>query len=184
MDEHELIGFLNDISKKDENAFRQLYDITHKKVFHYLYRMVNNQHMAEDLLIETYTEVWKTAKNYRSLAKVSTWIIGIARNMAMNEFRKNPTKESELDEDTPFPAHQFIDCKNAEASKILEDALNRLSVKHREVLDLVFLQGMNYEDVSHIIQVPVNTVKTRVFYAKENLKRTLTQMGIEKDDLI
>jgi len=184
MNEDQLIGLIYDIARKDENAFKTLYELTNKKVYQYLFRLTYNQHMAEDLLIETYTEVWKVAKNYRSQAKVLTWMIGISRNIAMNDFRRKKMKEWDLDEDTAIPPEQFIAYKNTEISLILGDALNRLSIKHREVLDLVFLQGMGYEEISCIINIPINTVKTRVFYAKENLKRTLTQMGIEKDDIL
>jgi len=140
--------------------------------------------MAEDMMIDTYTEVWKSAKRFRGESKVLTWIIGISRNLAMNEFRKNRIKEHELNENMMIQPEQFHNCAGAEITQILEDALTRLPNNHREVLDLIFLQEMNYEDISQIINIPVNTVKTRVYYAKEKLRDILNFMGVTKDDLL
>jgi RNA polymerase sigma-70 factor, ECF subfamily len=173
------------VGKGDAQAFEQLYEATNKRVFQYLCRFTNDRHLAEDLTMDTYTEVWKSAGRFRGESKVATWMIGIARNMAMNEFRKNgKIKLQELDEDITDPPAQFHACAGTETTKILAEALNRLPVSHREILDLVFLQGMNYEDISQIVDIPLNTVKTRVFYAKEKLRNALRFMGVTKDDLI
>jgi RNA polymerase sigma-70 factor (ECF subfamily) len=55
--------------------------------------------------------------------------------------------------------------------ELIQKAMMNLSLKHREVLNLVFFQEMTYKEVSLILKIPVNTVKTRVFYAKEELKK-------------
>jgi RNA polymerase sigma-70 factor (ECF subfamily) len=176
---------LRDVGKGDANAFEQLYETTNKKVFQYLCRFTNDHHLAEDLTMDTYAEVWKSAGRFRGESRVATWMIGIARNMAMNEFRKNNRiRIQELDEDITDPPEQFHVCAGTETTQILTDALNRLPVRHREILDLVFLQDMNYEDISQIVDIPLNTVKTRVFYAKEKLRDILRLMGVAKDDVI
>jgi RNA polymerase sigma-70 factor, ECF subfamily len=184
MDIDNLDVLIKHTAKGEEESFKQLYELTHKKVFQYLYRLLKNQHTAEDLLIEAYTEVWKTANKFRGEAKVLTWIIGIARNVAMNEMRKNKMPEIELDEGISSQPAQFTDCVGSQTTQILRDALNKLSLNHREALDLVFLQGMQYEEISHVMNIPVNTVKTRVFYAKERLKDVFGMMGVAKDDLL
>ena len=105
--------------------------------------------------------------------------------MAMNEFRKNnKMRTQELDEGMSDPPEQFHACAGKETTQILAEALNHLPGSHREILDLVFLQGMNYEDISRIVDIPLNTVKTRVFHAKEKLRNALRLMGVTKDDLI
>jgi RNA polymerase sigma-70 factor (ECF subfamily) len=168
----------------DEDAFRQLYEMTNRKVYNYLYRMVNNQHMAEDLLIETFTEVWKSARGFRAESKGLTWMIGIARHRAMNALRGNRNREDDIDDNIEDPPAQMNTCAASEAAVILETALNRLPPTHREVLDLIFFQGLVYEDVARVTGIPLNTVKTRVFYAKDKLKGILSSMGIAKDDLV
>ncbi len=171
------------VSKEDESAFRQVYEATHKKTFQYLFRFTNSREMAEDLMIDTYTEVWKSAKKFGGRSKVSTWIIGIARNLAMSHFRKN-IGEDELDEDISCAPTQFAAKADCERSDVLGKALDLLSPKHREVLDLVFLQEMSYEEISEVIGIPVNTVKTRVFYAKDKLREVFDSMGIKRDDVL
>jgi RNA polymerase sigma-70 factor, ECF subfamily len=176
---------LKDVGKGDAQAFEQLYEATNKRVFQYLCRFTNDRHLAEDLTMDTYAEVWKAAGRFRGESKVATWMIGIARNMAMNEFRKNKTmRTQELDEQMSDPPAQFHACAGTETTQILAEALNRLPISHREIIDLVFLQGMNYEDISQIVEIPLNTVKTRVFYAKEKLRDALHLMGVTKDDLL
>ncbi len=82
------LKLLKGVSRGDEEAFRKLYDLTHKKVYFHLYRLLKGKEAAEDVLVETYTEVWRGAKNFKGKSMVSTWIMGIARNLAMNELRK------------------------------------------------------------------------------------------------
>ncbi len=175
---------LEQAAQGDENAFKDLYELTNRMVFQYLYRLTNDRQRAEDVMIDAYTEAWRCAKKFRGRSKVTTWLIGIARNLAMSEFRRNRMYEDELEEEIPYAAGQLSAVETAEKSGIMEKALNRLPLKHREILDLVFLQGMGYEDVSRIVGIPVNTVKTRVFHAKDKLKQILKTMGVEKDDLI
>ena len=183
-EEDAVTGLIKAVSRGDEEAFKQLYETTHKKVFQYLYRFTHGHNMAEDLVVDTYVQVWKSAKSFRNESKAMTWIIGISRNIAMNEIRKNKMKEYELNEDIMSPPEQFHNCAGSEITRVLGDALNRLPDNHREILDLVFLQEMNYEDISRIIDIPVNTVKSRVFYAKEKMRDVLKFMGVTKDDLV
>src|SRR4030042_4772307 len=82
------VELLERVSRGDEEAFRQLYDLTHKKVYFYLYRLLKGKETAEDILVETYTEVWRCAKNFKGKEQVTTWMMAIARNLAMNELRK------------------------------------------------------------------------------------------------
>lgn len=175
---------LKKVSRGDEEAFRELYDITHKKVFFYLYRLIQDRDEAEDILIDVFTEVWKGARNYEGRAQVRTWILAIARNRAMKQLRKKRTHEEKSIDDYPhlsdgdMPNVELIDRK-----RILKDALSKISDKHREMLDLVFFHEMNYHEVSEILHIPVNTVKTRVFYAKETLRKAFAQMGVKRDDI-
>jgi RNA polymerase sigma-70 factor (ECF subfamily) len=172
------------IAGGDEHAFRQLYDCTCEKTFRYLFRLTADRQAAEDLMIDTYTQVWKSAGQFGGRSRVQTWIIGIARNLAMSDFRKKRWKEVEIGEETPCMPSQFQDCASEERVGRLAEALNRVPLPHREVLDCVFLQDMRYEDISRLMGIPVNTVKTRVFYAKEKMREILRAMGYRKDDLL
>lgn len=77
------------IAKQDEEAFKVLYENTSNKVFKYIYGLVNNKETAEDIMVETYIQVWRSAKNFKGMSKVMTWIFGIARNIALSEIKKH-----------------------------------------------------------------------------------------------
>jgi RNA polymerase sigma-70 factor (ECF subfamily) len=102
----------------------------------------------------------------------------------MNELRKRRMSEIDLDEAIASQPSPFTDCAGSQRTEILRGALNRLSLNHREVLDLVFLQGMHYEEIAKVLHVSVNTVKTRVFYAKDRMRDVFRVMGVGKYDLI
>lgn len=170
------------ISGGDEEAFRKLYDLTHQKVYVYLYRLVHGKETAEDILTETYTEVWRCAKKFKGYSRATTWIMGIARNLAMNELGK--LKRHDNIDNFPNLSNGVIpDPEPMDRQRLLKEAMTKLPIKHREILDLVFFHDMTYPEVSQMLDIPVNTVKTRVFYAKETLRNALSGMGVKKDDL-
>ncbi len=171
------------VSKGDEKAFRQLYDNTYGKVSLYLHRLISDDSLVEDVLIETYAAVWKGAKNFKGKSKVSTWIIGIARNIAMNELRKLKKPHEDIDAHYDIADNSLPDTESFDRPALIKKALSKLSVKHREVLDLVFFNEMKYPEVSELLDVPLSTVKTRVFYAKDALKDVLEHMGVNKNEL-
>ncbi len=170
----------------DENAFRELYDLTNKAVYFYLYRLLKDRESAEDVQIDVFTQVWKGAKKFKGKSKVTTWIFGIARNLAMNELRKrkyhvNIDDYPEMTQDNS--TDQGPDLEAMDQKKIIKNAMSKISSKHQEVLDLVFFHEMNYQEISDTLHVSVNTVKTRVFYAKSAFKKKLKQLRVYDDDI-
>lgn len=171
------------ISSGNEVAFKDMYEDTHHKVYFYLLSQLNDKVMAEDVLVETYAEVWRCANKFKGNSRLLTWIIGIARNLAMNNLRKekyhnNIEAHVHLTTNDDRFTWEFMDRK-----RVLGEALLRLSPRHREVLELVFYHEMTCKEVSNLLSIPENTVKTRVFYAKNALKKVLKGLGVGKDDL-
>ncbi|MFB3884118.1 MAG: sigma-70 family RNA polymerase sigma factor [Thermodesulfobacteriota bacterium] len=176
------VGLLSRVSEGSMEAFRELYDLTHKRIYFYLYRLLRDKALVEDILVETYTEVWRGAGRYRGKSKVVTWMIGISRNLAMNELKKVKCHE-DIDNFPNLTDGSTADPDGFDRQRCLKDAILKLSPKHQEILDLVFFHEMTYPEVSEILDIPVNTVKTRIFYAKEALRETLEKMGVAKNDL-
>ncbi|MEJ5228187.1 sigma-70 family RNA polymerase sigma factor [Thermodesulfovibrio sp.] len=165
----------------DEEALRRLYDITARSVYQYIFNFVNNKETAEDLMIETYTQVWLSAKRFKGDSRILTWILGIARNLTMNEIKKRDYRYEELKDTENQKAEQFRLTAENETEQLIYLALKKLSLKHREILDLIFIHELTYEEVAKILDIPLNTVKTRIFYAKEKLREILENMGVNKD---
>lgn len=169
------------IAKGDEEALRRLYEITSRSVYQYIFSFVNNKETTEDIMIETFTHVWLSARNFKGDSRVLTWIFGIARNLTMNEIKKRDYRHNELTNTEHCQADQFRLTAENEAGQLIYLALKKLPLKHREVIDLIFIHEMTYEEVAKILDIPINTVKTRIFYAKEKLREILENMGVNRD---
>ncbi len=176
-----LLPLLQGAVRGDHNLFRQLYDVTNHRLTVYLRRMLPNQDGIEDILAETYTQIWKNAASFKKQSQVLTWMIGISRNLALKEISKRRYHDDIND-------HPEIKAPSAnpEATnrrEILSSILTRLPVRQREILDLAFYQELSYKEISQLLSIPENTVKSRVFYAKAALKIELDKMGISANDI-
>lgn len=182
IDNEQLGTLLAHTAAGDERAFERLYKQTHRRVYAYLMRTLSNASFVDDVLVDTYTEVWKSAAKFKGDAKVTTWIIGVARNLAMQRIRSDKCHEDIADH--PDLAVTPPDPLEAnDARRLMNQAIPRLSLQQREILGLVLLPEMNYPDIAGLLDIPVNTVKTRVFYAKEALKEQLRVMGVTANDI-
>ncbi len=161
------------VAAGDSSAFRQLYDLSYGKVARYVQKVVNDASLADDILVQTFTVAWQKSNTFKGNGRITTWLIGIARNIMFREFRKVknyvPFEEEYSAADTQSQFRVEIDSTKT----ALKASLQVLSVKHREILELVFYQDFSYVEVAELIGIPENTVKTRVFHAKQALKNVL-----------
>jgi RNA polymerase sigma-70 factor (ECF subfamily) len=159
-------------------AMRTLYVRHSTRVYRFILRIVCEATRAEDLLSEVFTDVWSQAGRFEGRSQVSTWILSIARFSALSAIRRRA--ESALDEaamelledsaDTPEEA-----VLKEDRSTQVRRCVAQMSREHREVIDLVYYHEKSIEEVADIIRAPKNTVKTRVFYARERLAQMLSQ---------
>lgn len=165
------------VASGSQDALEVLYRRFEPRLHRYLVGMVGGDTArAEDAMTEAFFDVWRQAGRFRGASAVSTWVYGIARHKALSLLRQRaPTSvpDEVLDQvpaDEPDP---LADVAQAEATERVRAALARLSPAHREVLELSFYQEFGYEQIAEIVGCPVNTVKTRVFYARQQLKSSL-----------
>ncbi len=175
------LSLLEQTAKGDRDAFAILYEETSHRIKVYLHRLMQDENCIEDILVETYTQVWKNSAKFQGRAKVLTWMIGIARNLALKEIGKKKYHEDIADH--PEIEAAGINLEAGDRKEVFSRALARLSPKHREILDLAFYQDLAYREIAQLLNISESTVKTRVFYAKASLKKALAQMGINSDDL-
>jgi len=165
-EDHHLIAR---VAVGDRVAFRSLYDRYAQRVFRFAMSIVRRPHLAEDVLQETMIVVWKKAKTFKGKAKASTWILGIARNLALNVLRKVMRGEPLPDEkaETADPSSQI------ETSVQVERALGTLPDHQREVMHLVFYEEMSLREAAEVLGIPEGTVKSRMHHARKALAREL-----------
>jgi RNA polymerase sigma-70 factor (ECF subfamily) len=140
--------------------------------YRWLLRFVSNETLAEDLLSEVFLDVWRQADRFEGRSSVSTWLMSIARFKARSARRRRT--DAELNEkieatvaDTANSPEAALQEKNR--SELLQSALTRLSLEHREIIDLVYYHEKSVEDCARILGIPAATVKTRMFYARKKL---------------
>lgn len=180
-DDAEAITLLCRVAAGERSAFERLYRMTSGRVAAYLLRLTPGNCDVEDILIETFVEVWRKPDAYRAQATVSCWIIGIARNLAMNALRRRRHHDP-LDE-TMMPPQESLNEDMARV-RAVRAALQALPHQHREILALALMREFTYGQIASVLAIPLNTVKTRVFYAKSALRTQLMAMGIARDDVL
>jgi len=177
------VACLNGISTRgDDEALKTLYDMLHKKVYFFLFRILGEKEAAEDIMVETFTVIWKSAGSYSGRSSVSTWILGIARNLALDELRKRKFHDC-VDDHPHIAGGEIPSMEQADRSRVIRVALDRLSPKHQEVIDLVYFHELNYPEVSELLGIPVGTVKTRIFHAKNAIRAALASLKVGQNDL-
>jgi RNA polymerase sigma-70 factor (ECF subfamily) len=171
------------IAAGDKLAMQVLFGRYQVRIFRFLLRFVKDEAQAEDLISEVFLDVWRQAGRFEARSSVSTWLLGIARFKALSAVRRR--RDESLDEDyaagiaddgdTPDIALQKKD-KGA----VLRQCLHKLSADHREIIDLVYYHEKSVEEVAEILGIPGNTVKTRMFYARQKLSEILRHAGVDR----
>jgi len=162
------LSLLGRVAQGDQQAFRLLYERFADRVFRFALSTVRAPHLAEEVLQETMIVIWKKAKTFKGNSKPSTWILGIARNLAFNLLRKEK-KGDRLPEEKPVSDPS----KQAEMSVHVERALSKLPDAHREVVHLVYYEEMNLREAAEVLGIPEGTVKSRMHHARKALAKEL-----------
>jgi RNA polymerase sigma-70 factor (ECF subfamily) len=169
------------IAAGDRNAMHALYARHNVRVYRFVLRLTNDTSLAEDLVSEVFIDVWRHADGFKEKSQVSTWLLAIARYKALSALRRRP--DEQLDdcaaaaiEDPADDPETFADSQGR--SSIVQKCLMQLSAAHREVIDLVYYHEKSVEEVAGIVGVPVSTVKTRMFYARQRMGALLEAAGI------
>jgi RNA polymerase sigma-70 factor (ECF subfamily) len=174
------------IAKGDKTAIRILFARHQVRVYRFVVRMVGDPMVAEDLVNETFLEAWRQAARFEARSTVSTWLLAIARFKALSVRRRRMLEEVDLEmavgvvdpNDTPE-----MSMNRKDASEILRKCLNALPGFQAEVINLVYYHEKSIKEVSEIVGVPENTVKTRMFGARKRLAAMLEAAGIDRSTL-
>ena len=164
------LELLERVTQSDEAAHRELFDRYHARVFAFALRRVRDESLAEEIVVDTFFEVWRRAETFRGDAAVSTWIFGIAYRQALKRLsKKQLTVVHEVD-----PADiADSSTRKLEQEDWVQHAIDALPAAQRLALYLVFYLGLSYEEVAEVSDCPVNTVKTRMFHARKKMKELL-----------
>jgi RNA polymerase sigma-70 factor (ECF subfamily) len=163
------------ICEGDVAAFNRLYQENALRVGAFLRRITSNSQVVEDIVQETFTDFWKKPGSYDpDQGSLRAWLFGISRKRAANWWKKR-------DPAAPETKEPIAVC-HLEISSILGDAMARLPEQQRLLLWLREVEGQSYEELATILDIPVGTVRSRLFAAREALRRIWYQ-GIPKKEV-
>jgi RNA polymerase sigma-70 factor (ECF subfamily) len=182
-DAHEDPLLIQRIARGDQLAMQVLFARHRVKVFRFILRYQRNEASAEDILAEVFLDVWRQAGRFEGRSSVSTWLLSIARFKALSQVRQRA--DAPLDDEYAAGLVDEADDPEVEIAKrdksaALRACLGKLSVEHREIVDLVYYHEKSVEEVAQIVGVPAATVKTRLFYARQKLSEILKRAGVDR----
>ena len=158
----------------DERAMSELYDRYSGLVYGAGVRYLGDRALAEDLVQDVFTAVWRGAGGFDpSRASFATWIYRITRNRATDLIRRRKARVRTVGDDPPFEPGEDDITAELSRSFDLASALSRLSPVHREVLTLAYFQGLSQSEISRRTNTPLGTVKSRTSTALRVLRESL-----------
>lgn len=166
-------SLLRCIARRDREAFEVLYHRYYPRLYRYLLRLVRRSEMVAEIVNDVMMVVWQKAGTFEERSQPSTWILGIAYHKGVKAVRYLANQPPAVAPETvaaledPEPARRQADLETA---MVLQSVLEGLSTEQRAVVELTFHYGYSYREIAQITGVPVNTVKTRMFYARKRLK--------------
>ncbi len=160
------------------------------QLLNFAYRFLGNLEESEDVVQETFLRLYRNRHAYKQIAKFSTWIYTIAGNLAKTELRKRKRRKLVSISDMGFEEKEFeIEDEGANTErltdsvlkeKIIQDAIEKLPFRFKQVIILRDIQELSYEDISSILRIPLGTVKSRVNRARLKLQSLLGDI-VEKN---
>jgi RNA polymerase sigma-70 factor, ECF subfamily len=168
------LELLRQVAAGDRTAFKELYLIYHRRLARFLMRMTSRHDLIEEVINDTLWTVWLKAGDFRGDSLVSTWIVGITYRRALKALRRHGAARPMLVEEVAVAPDAQLEDENREW---LGRALAELPLEQRMVMEFSYLMGHSCEEIAQIMQCPVNTVKTRMFHAREKLRRSLPRLA-------
>jgi len=162
----------------DLEAFEYILSFYEKAIYNYCLRIIKNSQNAKDITQETFIKVYTHRTGIDPEKNIKTWIFTIATNTAYDFIRsKKRKRETSLDEEnetiSSFAAYYPQEGLVSDVDKALE----QIKPEYKKVLVLFYQQGFAYKEISEILEMPINTVKTYIARGKEQLKEVLKEYG-------
>ncbi|OFZ72140.1 MAG: RNA polymerase subunit sigma-24 [Betaproteobacteria bacterium RBG_16_64_9] len=142
----------------------------------YARALAGDRYSADDLVQDTLERAWNKYHLWRPGSDLRAWLFAIMHNVFVNQMRSRRLDLEQVMEEPPSPQVRATQPDALELAD-LERALSRLSLEHREVLLLVAVEQMKYEEVSRALGIPVGTVMSRLSRARERLRQHIEGAG-------
>jgi RNA polymerase sigma-70 factor (ECF subfamily) len=186
--------FLRRVQSGDPRAFRELVRKHQDRVYSLALRMLGDAHEAEDVSQDVFLSAHKHLTRFRGECRISTWLYRVTRNHCLNRLKYLERRETESDSARPEadlaqtemplltqPDRPDRALLGAEERMHVHAALRHLSAEHRLLVVLRDIEGLSYEDIARIAELPAGTVKSRLHRARSALAAHLAAAGMVPD---
>ncbi len=167
---------------RDEAAFKEIIRLYEGPLRYFVRRIIGDDNFVDDVLQNVWLDIFRKFPELRSPRAFPVWLYRIARDKAFHWLRRTKRISQLFDDNLDMPAMvqpEYQDEFLPEDAARIHACLENLSLKHREVLLLRFLEEMTYEDIACVVNCPVGSVKSRIYYAKLALKKEMRRMNNE-----
>jgi RNA polymerase sigma-70 factor (ECF subfamily) len=169
---------MHGIAAGDEAAFYAFYQRHLSTVMQVLYRMLREPADVEDVLQDTFTQIWHRSHQYDpQRASPAGYLTMVARSRALDLLRRRKPDPGGEQLDKPVDWDPTIGMARDESVTKVRSALSKLPPEQREVIRMAFLGGLTHEQIAHMLSVPLGTVKTRIRLGLRRLKSLMPGTG-------
>jgi RNA polymerase sigma-70 factor (ECF subfamily) len=171
--------------KGDPNAIEELLEKFRKPLFHYAIHYLGNESDAEDVTQEVLLKAVRALATFKGESTVTTWLYRIMVNNCIDYRRKAAVRPvsyltysngdedetvKEIKDPNPLPEEEL---EQIELRAVIKKTLNQLTPEHRTIIVLHDLQGFKYQEIAEMTKASLGTVKSRLFYARQELRKLL-----------
>ena len=169
----------------DARAYKKLMNKYHDAIFNFIQRMIRDRTQVEDLTQEAFIKAFGSLKNFNDEFAFSTWLYKIAMNNCIDYIRKRklplysidkPIESKDSDYMFELPDESYEADKDLirdQRTKVLNEAIERLPAKYKQVIHLRHVEERSYEEIAKMLKLPIGTVKAHIFRARELLNKYL-----------
>lgn len=173
------------VKKGNQQAFEPIVSYYQNRIYYHCYRMTGCAHEAEDLAQEAFVRAYVNIDSFDERRKFSTWLYRIATNVTIDRLRKRKPDHF-LEQPIRGTDHLTLYSQLASEENIPEDEIERLELQeqihkhilslssiYRSVIILRYIDDLSLKEISAILDIPVGTVKTRLYRGREALRKKL-----------
>jgi len=176
------VALLHRVAARDQGALGELYDRHSRLLFGLILHIVRERRDAEEILQEVFVQAWMRVDTFNpALGSPAGWLIGIARNRAIDRLRNNAVRLRSAEQATPPSPVETPEAQasTAERQRDVARALAALAPEQRELIELAYFQGLTQSELAARFELPLGTVKTRIrtglLALRSHLQRSLIE---------
>ena len=185
---------LQSVAQQDTAALERLYDRHAQTIFNLISRIVRDPAVADELLQETFWQIWKLADRFRQDGSAAAWMYRIARNKSLDHLRRQKARPqpvqttNEVEEEALWSQLPSDDlgveplAERLSTGEQVHQALTEIPVEQRQCLELAYFEGMSQRQIAEHTATPLGTVKTRIKIGMQKLERILQAKGYRSED--